>query len=80
MGIATTLFSHAIQAYSENKITSDVLTNGVAYFTSNLLNWTLVGVVKMLIKESEMKRCSRNMQSICSPTLMVNWTAHQFLV
>jgi len=56
MGLAATLFSHAIRAYSENKITSDVLTNGVTYFTSSLLNWTLVGVVQMLIKESEMSR------------------------
>jgi hypothetical protein len=56
MGLAATLFSQAIRAYSENKITSDVLTNGVAYFTSSLLNWTLVGVAKMLIKESEMRR------------------------
>ena len=49
--IAPTLFSSAIQATLIHKIDKDVLLNGVSYFTSPLLNWTLVGVIKALVKD-----------------------------
>ena len=45
------LFSSAIQATLIHKIDKDVLLNGVSYFTSPLLNWTLVGVIKSLAKD-----------------------------
>ena len=34
-----------------HKIDKDVLLNGVSYFTSPLLNWTLVGVIKSLARD-----------------------------
>jgi mediator of RNA polymerase II transcription subunit 5 len=34
---------------------ADVLNNGVSYFTGPLLNWTLVGVVKALLREIQQK-------------------------
>ncbi|KAF8807476.1 hypothetical protein BYT27DRAFT_7223294 [Phlegmacium glaucopus] len=49
--IAPALFTSAIQATLIHKIDKDVLLNGVSYFTSPLLNWTLVGVIKSLTKD-----------------------------
>jgi hypothetical protein len=34
---------------------ADVLNNGVSYFTGPLLNWTLVGVLKALLREIHQK-------------------------
>ncbi|KAF7799049.1 hypothetical protein EIP86_010279 [Pleurotus ostreatoroseus] len=49
--IAATLVSHAIIQCAENKLDKDVLNNGISYFLSPLLNWTLVGVIKTLLLE-----------------------------
>ena len=49
--IAPSLFSSAIQTTLLHKTDKDVLLNGVSYFTSPLLNWTLVGVIKSLAKD-----------------------------
>ncbi|KII93232.1 hypothetical protein PLICRDRAFT_121648 [Plicaturopsis crispa FD-325 SS-3] len=51
--ISSTLFSHAIYACAEKKIDVEVLNNGVSYFLGPLLNWTLVGVIKALLREIE---------------------------
>jgi mediator of RNA polymerase II transcription subunit 5 len=53
--ISATLFSHAISARADRKMDADVLNNGVSYFTGPLLNWTLVGVIKTLLREIQMK-------------------------
>ncbi|KAF9015279.1 mediator complex subunit Med5-domain-containing protein [Cyathus striatus] len=53
--ISATLFSQAIMAMLAQKIDGDVLSNGVSYFTGPLLNWTLVGVIKALVKEIQQK-------------------------
>jgi mediator of RNA polymerase II transcription subunit 5 len=53
--ISATLFSHAISARVDKKMDADVLNNGVSYFTGPLLNWTLIGVVKALIREIQQK-------------------------
>jgi mediator of RNA polymerase II transcription subunit 5 len=53
--IAAVLFSQAISACSVQKIDMDVLNNGVSYFLGPLLNWTLVGVVKALVREIQMR-------------------------
>ncbi|TFK41086.1 mediator complex subunit Med5-domain-containing protein [Crucibulum laeve] len=53
--MSSTLFSQAIQAVSARKIDADVLGNGVSYFTGSLLNWTIVGVIKTLVRELEQK-------------------------
>jgi mediator of RNA polymerase II transcription subunit 5 len=39
-----------------HKMERDVLTNGVSYFTGPLLNWTLVNVIKSLIKEIQTRQ------------------------
>ncbi|THH20641.1 hypothetical protein EW146_g766 [Bondarzewia mesenterica] len=54
--MAATLCSHAITACTEHKIDADVLNNGFSYFTGPLLNWTLVGIVKALIREVKQTR------------------------
>lgn len=41
----------AIQLFAQQKIDVDTLKNGVSYFLGPLLNWTLVGVIKSLIRE-----------------------------
>ena len=53
--ISPVLFSQAISLCSIQKIDMDVLNNGVSYFLGPLLNWTLVGVVKTLLREIQQK-------------------------
>jgi mediator of RNA polymerase II transcription subunit 5 len=53
--ICSPLFLQAISAYAEHRIDGDVLNNGVAYFLGPLLNWTLVGVIKVLLQEIRLK-------------------------
>lgn len=55
LSISATLFSHAIAARVDKKIDAETLSNGVSYFTGPLLNWTLVGVVKSLIRDIQQK-------------------------
>ncbi|ETW87289.1 hypothetical protein HETIRDRAFT_307456, partial [Heterobasidion irregulare TC 32-1] len=54
--MAATLCSHAITACTEHKIDVDVLANGFSFFTGPLLSWTLVGVVKTLVREMKQTR------------------------
>ena len=42
---------HAIQLFVQQKIDGDTLKNGVSYFSGPLLNWTLVGVIKSLVRD-----------------------------
>ncbi|KDR85067.1 hypothetical protein GALMADRAFT_218149 [Galerina marginata CBS 339.88] len=49
--IAPVLFTQAISVSLNNKINKETLINGVSYFTGPLLNWTLVGVIKALIRD-----------------------------
>ncbi|KAH8102457.1 hypothetical protein BXZ70DRAFT_986358 [Cristinia sonorae] len=49
--MAGTLFSHAIQQCTERKLDKEVMNNGFSYFLGPLLNWTLIGVVKVLLIE-----------------------------
>ncbi|TCD61756.1 mediator complex subunit [Steccherinum ochraceum] len=51
--IAGTLFSHAIQQCVERKLDKETMNNGFSYFSGPLLNWTLIGVVKVLLGEYE---------------------------
>ncbi|GLB36220.1 putative mediator complex subunit Med5 [Lyophyllum shimeji] len=53
--ISATLFLQAIKANLAQKIDRDTLSNGVSYFTGPLLNWTLVGIIKALVKEIQQK-------------------------
>ncbi|KAF4623014.1 hypothetical protein D9613_001873 [Agrocybe pediades] len=54
--IAPAIIIQAIQyAIAAQKIDKDALMNGVSYFTGPLLNWTLVGVIKALIKDVQQK-------------------------
>ncbi|KAH6917313.1 mediator complex subunit Med5-domain-containing protein [Coprinopsis sp. MPI-PUGE-AT-0042] len=54
--ISATLFAQAIKAASTKQIDGEVLLNGVSYFTEPLLNWTLVGVIKSLIRQIRLSR------------------------
>jgi len=54
--IALPLITNAIQMTAAHKMERDVLTNGVSYFTGPLLNWTLVNVIKSLIKEIQSRQ------------------------
>ncbi|KAF8640574.1 hypothetical protein AX17_000236 [Amanita inopinata Kibby_2008] len=53
--ISATLFLEAVRASTLQKIDHEVLSNGVSYFTGPILNWTLLGVVKALLKEIRQK-------------------------
>lgn len=39
-----------------NKLDKDALMNGISYFTGPLLNWTLVGVIKALVKDMQVRQ------------------------
>ncbi|KAI0080109.1 hypothetical protein K474DRAFT_395481 [Panus rudis PR-1116 ss-1] len=57
--IAGTLFSNAIRMCAMGKLDKDVLHNGVSFFTGytgTLLNWTLGGVIKVLLRELQQRR------------------------
>ena len=45
------MFSQAITLAAAQKMEKEVLLNGVSYFTGPLLNWTLVSVIKFIVKE-----------------------------
>ena len=47
--LSTSLITQALRS----KLDPDILSNGVSYFTSPLLNWTLFNVVRGVLKESE---------------------------
>ncbi|EGO04872.1 hypothetical protein SERLA73DRAFT_173980 [Serpula lacrymans var. lacrymans S7.3] len=49
--ISSTVFSHAIRARYEGKMDQDVFSNGISYFMSPLLKWTLVSIVKVMLSE-----------------------------
>ncbi|KAG6902913.1 hypothetical protein C0995_010083 [Termitomyces sp. Mi166 len=49
--ISAALFLQAITFHMMQKIDKDTLTNGVSYFMGPLLSWTLVGIIKALIRE-----------------------------
>ncbi|KZO96237.1 hypothetical protein CALVIDRAFT_555303 [Calocera viscosa TUFC12733] len=51
--LTTTFFDQAILARSLDVIDSETLHNGVGYFLSGLLSWTLVGIVQYLAAEAE---------------------------
>ena len=44
---------YAIQLFVQHKIDGDTFKNGVSYFSGPLLNWTLVGVIKSLVKDMQ---------------------------
>ncbi|KAF5355994.1 hypothetical protein D9756_003825 [Leucocoprinus leucothites] len=50
--LSTSLIAQALRT----KLDSDVLNNGVSYFTSSLLNWTLFNVIRGVLKEFESTR------------------------
>lgn len=70
--ISATLFSQAIQARLAQQIDGDVLNNGVSYFTSPLLNWTLVGVVKALAREIQLRGFSAPIHFEILQTLLLS--------
>lgn len=49
--LAATLINTAFRFHFDRKIDLEVLNNGISYFTGDLLNWTLVGVIKSLLQE-----------------------------
>jgi len=49
--LAATLINTAFRLHVDRKIDLEVLNNGISYFTGDLLNWTLVGVIKSLLQE-----------------------------
>jgi hypothetical protein len=55
--ISAVLVTEAIAYCSVRKMDLEVLNNGVSYFLGPLLNWTLVGVVKALLREIKEKGC-----------------------
>ncbi|KAG6842595.1 hypothetical protein C0991_000121 [Blastosporella zonata] len=54
--ISATLLLHAITVHMMQKIDRDTLNNGVSYFMGPLLSWTLVGIIKSLIRDILVQR------------------------
>ena len=51
MKFAATVIIQAINFCSSGKLEKEILHDGISYFTSPLLNWTLVGVIKALLRD-----------------------------
>lgn len=51
MKLSASLIMSAIKRFSGEGADVDIIHNGVSYFTGQLLNWTLVGVIKALVEE-----------------------------
>ncbi|KAH8120455.1 mediator complex subunit Med5-domain-containing protein [Phellopilus nigrolimitatus] len=51
MKIAATFILQASNACADRRMDTENLNNGVSYFTGPLLNWTLVGVIKALLRD-----------------------------
>ncbi|KAI0788572.1 mediator complex subunit Med5-domain-containing protein [Abortiporus biennis] len=49
--ISATLFCQAIQMCLDRKMEKETMSNGISYFLGPLLNWTLGGVVQVLLSE-----------------------------
>ncbi|PFH54543.1 hypothetical protein AMATHDRAFT_135078 [Amanita thiersii Skay4041] len=86
--ISATLFLQAVRASSSQKIDSEVLNNGVSYFTGPILNWTLLGVVRALLSDIQRRRFPvtphlEMLQTLLlspnCPQLVIRLCAHQVL-
>lgn len=53
LSLSATLFFEAVGACILNRLDAEALQNGLSYYMSPLLNWTLVGVVQALLDEVE---------------------------
>lgn len=53
LSLSATLFFEAVDACILNRLDAESLQNGLSYYMSPLLNWTLVGVVQALLDEVE---------------------------
>lgn len=51
--LSSSLIAHALRS----KLETDVLKNGISYFTSELLSWTLFNVVRGVLREFEAIKC-----------------------
>ncbi|THH04163.1 hypothetical protein EW145_g5729 [Phellinidium pouzarii] len=51
MKLAASLIMQASNACADRRLEAETLSNGVSYFTGPLLNWTLVGVIKALLRD-----------------------------
>ncbi|KAI5123762.1 hypothetical protein M0805_000352 [Coniferiporia weirii] len=51
MKLSASLIMHASNACVDRRLEPEILNNGVSYFTGPLLNWTLVGVIKALLRD-----------------------------
>lgn len=51
MKFAATVIIQAITFCSSGKMEAETLRDGISYFTVPLLNWTLVGVIKALLRD-----------------------------
>ena len=49
--VAASLVMNTSNASAERKLETTQLNNGISYFTEPLLSWTLVGVIKALLRE-----------------------------
>lgn len=67
--MAATQCLDAISACAEGKIDADVLNNGISYFLGPLLNWTLVGIIKAILKEIQLTRSVSPPQMLSRPVI-----------
>ena len=63
---------------AEKKMDKEVLSNGISYYLSPLLNWTLAGVVRALLSEIQHQKCVRTMEHYVLPRSLTS-TADTYL-
>lgn len=51
MKVTATLICQACNACADRRMEGEMLGNGISYFNGPLLNWTLVGGMKALLRD-----------------------------
>lgn len=55
LAITPMIIENAIHLFKSKQMDLEALNNGISFFTGPLLNWTLVGVIRYLIREIQRK-------------------------
>lgn len=74
--IAPILFSHALTETQDGKLDGDAFNNGVSYFTTPLLNWTLVGVIRTLLIAHRRRPLTKSYLEILQTLLLSDACPH----
>lgn len=68
--LAASLVLQPSIACADRRMEAETLKNGISYFTGPLLNWTLVGVIKALLRDIFERKCVLPAQACAQMLIM----------